>query len=140
MLICFPQMAKFTLSTYSVRILDKEADSEQVAVNNFHNGISLKQVFKDFLDYVNQQTEDVSSIVNPGNKSVFSVEQRCEEFQDQGNTCNFCFCIVKSGEYGAESDLYDTETKQSRRKRITEAELLPFMVFLEQPNRVVSTF
>jgi hypothetical protein len=131
-------MAKFTLSTYSVRILDKETDLTKTHINNFHNGESLKKVFKDFFDHVNQQTSDVNSIVNLGFKSVFRVEQRCEEFQNQENTCSFSFCIVKSGEYGAESDLYDVKTKISRRKKVTEAELLPFMVFLEQPNRNVN--
>ena len=89
-------MAKFTLSTYSIRIVDKQADNEYVRVHNFHLGTSLCSVLKDFFDSINQQANSINSVINHANKSVFTVEDSCKQFSSDDNACTLTFCIVKS--------------------------------------------
>jgi hypothetical protein len=126
-------MAKFGLVPYSIRIKDSEAGGDFIPVRKFDGISDLSDVLKVFLDRLNSEVKVSGAKVDETSQSVFSIKH-FKEIKDAAGDLTFTAGILQSGEYGEESELFDTITRtSSKKKERHEAEMLPFFFLLEQP-------
>lgn len=115
-------MRTITLSMYSI---DFENSEGEIPVNKITKN-SMCEELSDFLDFLKSDFEN-----NRDTQKVLTVDEfNIEEiFDEEFNECLYD-CIVgkfQSGEYGIESDIIDTRTRETMlHKKIEHADVLPF--------------
>ena len=109
-------MAKILLASYTLRIRRKR--------NKRYEQLSLfdgrEDFFKIFKNYLGNLKREISH--NKENKELFIVDQLNINKEER-----LIHGLVKTGEYGYETDLYDVNLRQiSHKRKPEEAELIPF--------------
>lgn len=123
-------MAKFSLSTYTIRVLEKSSNS-YVKIDKFGKKDKTdtgSDIFKILNEYLSQLV--ITSSLNRSEKKILHVHK----INSDARTLNG---IIETGEFGYESNLYNVNNETISHKRQTnEAELLPFYFLIEIPNNV----
>lgn len=117
-------MGKFSLATYAVRVREKRTTS-LLPLDGFGPGYDLFQIFDDYLSGLTVRLSHSSAERRLIRVSTLSRDKGKREIEG----------IIETGEYGFESDFFDVkEQKASYRRKISDAEMLPFYFLLSLPK------
>lgn len=114
-------MATISLSTYSLRVKQKNNDNF-LRLNNLNGKYDFIKIFLNYLRKLKNTSHDIST------KRLM----QCNRFHLDSRLING---IIETGEYGYESDLLNVNKKRvSYRRKIDDAEILPFYFLLDVPQ------
>jgi len=115
-------MAKFSLSSYTIRVKDK--------TNNSYVPIDLFDGKDDLFNIINSYLSDPStnSSLNSKQRKLLSVSKIFSKDRALNG-------IIETGEYGYESKMYNIKTDSTSYNRQThDAEMLPFYFLINLPK------
>jgi hypothetical protein len=117
-------MSSFSLASYTIRV-KHEVTQSNVRINDLRDG-------GDVFDTLRAYLTDLQH-----NSSNDAAGQRLLRVSRLNTRNRILKGIIETGEYGFESDLYDVENETvSHRRKITEAEMLPFYFLISLPTDV----
>ncbi|KAA3615838.1 MAG: hypothetical protein D8M58_22325 [Calditrichaeota bacterium] len=115
-------MAKIALSTYTIRIRERREPTYE-RLDRFDRTTDFFNTFTQYLLNRNQNYSHVQNIQKLISVSNYSVDNR------------IITGIIKTGEYGYETELFDIQNNEvSYLRSVNEAELLPFFFQVFLPN------
>jgi hypothetical protein len=114
----------FSLAAYAVKVWDvEERSAEQIA--DFGQGSDLLDFFKQFLTDLKTNTINDDKVHQVLRVTILKSGARR------------LYGVIETGEYGAESELYDVKKRQiAHRRKTTEADMLPFYFLVDLPEGV----
>ncbi|NKQ39731.1 MAG: hypothetical protein HF967_09765 [Methanosarcinales archaeon] len=126
-------MTKFKLTPYSIRIKKKKSDSylniNEIPTDN--GNINLLEIFNILCDKYNTEVYEIVD-----RQKTFCIENVSFDKNKQ------CISgIIKSGEYGIETDYYNVEQKKriSSARKKEDSEEMPFFFLFHSPQHIKNT-
>jgi len=119
-----------SLSSYTLRVKERSSDT-YIKMNEINTNEDMKDVLKLFLDFYKINVSDKFDV-----KKIFQIFQFGQESDITINSTKYRIFngIVKTGNYGYESEIYNKNIKAVSYKRQKEdAELLPFYFLIALP-------
>jgi hypothetical protein len=111
------------LSAFSIRVLDRKSQEIKVLDNFNDSGLDLIDILENYLKDMYQKY-----IINNRTQKLSMVE----DYKLDNRTL---FGLLKTGEYGYETELHDIEKRtMSHEREPTEAEILPFYFNVDIPS------
>ena len=115
-------MARFSLSSYTVRLRDKQSDT-YLPLGNFGYSSDLLELLNDYLE-----TRKSNYALNDSNQKLLRVAtSSLRQRTIRG--------IIETGEYGYEAELYNVQTDATSYRRVSDdAEMMPFYFLANLPS------